>query len=38
MLSRNWKLRIQDILESIAAVQSYVTGMTFEDFVKQAFE
>ncbi len=34
MPSRNWKLRIQDILESIDAVLSYVTGMTFEDFVR----
>lgn len=33
MPSRNWKLRIQDILESVAAVRSYVTGMTFEEFV-----
>lgn len=34
MPSRDWRLRIQDILESIADVQSYVTGMTFEDFVR----
>ena len=33
MPSRDWKLRIQDILESIAAVESYVVGMSFEEFV-----
>ena len=34
MPSRNWRLRIEYILESIAAVQDYVAGMTFEDFVR----
>jgi uncharacterized protein with HEPN domain len=33
MPSRKWKLRIQDILELIDAVQSYVAGMTFEDLI-----
>lgn len=32
MPSRDWKLRIRDILESVAAVESYVAGMTFEAF------
>lgn len=30
---RDWKLRIQDILESVAAVAGYVANMTFEEFV-----
>ena len=34
MPSRGWRLRIQDILESISAVEDYVAGMTFEDFVR----
>jgi uncharacterized protein with HEPN domain len=34
MPSRNWKLRIQDILESVAAVEGYVAGMTFQEFVR----
>lgn len=33
MLSRHWKFRIQDILESVEAVRSYVKDMSFEDFV-----
>ena len=33
MPSRDWRLRIQDILESVAAVKNYVAGMTFEEFV-----
>jgi len=32
MPSRAWKLRIQDILESISAIESYVAGMTFDEF------
>ena len=32
MPSRDWKLRIRDILESVAAVEGYVAGMTFEAF------
>ncbi len=32
MPSRAWKLRIQDTLESVSAVESYVTRMTFEEF------
>lgn len=35
MPSRHCKLRIQDILESFEAVQSYVRGMSFEDFVRE---
>ncbi len=34
MPSRDWKLRIQDILESIEAVRGYVSGMTFEEFTR----
>jgi uncharacterized protein with HEPN domain len=33
MPSRSWRLRIQDILEAITAVNDYTTGMTFEEFV-----
>ena len=36
MPSRDWKLRIRDILESVAAVESYVAGMTFEAFACDA--
>lgn len=32
MPSRDWRLRIQDILECIEKVQQYTDGMTFEDF------
>ena len=32
MPSRSWKLRVEDILEAIAAVRGYVEGMTFDDF------
>jgi uncharacterized protein with HEPN domain len=32
--SRSWKLRVEDILEAIAAAREYVEGMTFEDFCR----
>ena len=32
MPSRHWKLRIQDIIESIAEIQERTTGMTFHEF------
>ncbi len=32
MPSRHWKLRIQDILESIDEILERTTNMTFEDF------
>ena len=32
MLDRDWKLRIEDILESIAKVERYTAGMTFATF------
>jgi uncharacterized protein with HEPN domain len=31
---RNWKLRVQDILEAIEGARNYVTGMSFEDFLR----
>jgi uncharacterized protein with HEPN domain len=31
---RDWKLRIQDILEAVSAVNSYVAGMTFDEFLR----
>ena len=33
MPPRNWLFRINDILEAILAVEMYVTGMTYENFV-----
>ena len=33
MPHRNWLFRINDILDAVSAVESYVTGMTYEDFV-----
>lgn len=32
MPPRNWNFRIQDILDAVAAVQTYTAGMTFEAF------
>lgn len=29
---RNWLFRINDILDAVSAVESYVTGMSYEDF------
>lgn len=34
MSSRDWRLRIQDILESITEVEQRTKGMTFEEFAK----
>ncbi len=34
MPPRDWKLRIQDILESVEGAQNYVAGMSFDDFLK----
>lgn len=36
MPGRDWKLRIKDILESIAAIQRYVAGMDFAAFAADA--
>lgn len=33
MPSRDWRLRIDDILECIAKIERYTEGMTFEDFI-----
>jgi len=30
--SRDWKLRVEDILEAIARIERYVEGMTIDDF------
>lgn len=32
MSSRLWKFRIQDILDAISRIQSYIHSMTFEQF------
>jgi len=29
---RNWEMRIQDILDSISKIQSYIAGMTLDQF------
>ncbi len=34
MPSRDWRLRIQDILESITEIEQCTKGMTFEEFAK----
>ena len=34
MPHRDWKLRIQDILEAVERAQQYVSGMSFDDFLK----
>jgi uncharacterized protein with HEPN domain len=34
MPSREWPLRVQDILESITEIEESVRGITFEDFAK----
>ncbi len=31
---RDWKIRVQDILEAVEGVSHYVEGMTFDDFFK----
>jgi uncharacterized protein with HEPN domain len=35
---RNWKLRVQDILEAIEGARNYVTGMSFDDFLKMGVQ
>ncbi|OCQ91666.1 hypothetical protein BCD67_09160 [Oscillatoriales cyanobacterium USR001] len=32
MPSREWRLRVQDILDAIARIQGVITGMNFTDF------
>ena len=34
MPSREWQLRIQDILQAIERIQQNTAGMTFEDFAR----
>jgi len=34
MSKRNWKLFLEDILESIELIENYVTNINFEDFKK----
>jgi uncharacterized protein with HEPN domain len=34
MPSRDWRLRLQDILESIAEIEQRTQGMMFEEFAK----
>lgn len=33
MPHRDWRLRIEDILESIEKIQRYTHGMSFDDFI-----
>lgn len=32
MPPREWRLRVEDILDAIARIQQYVEGLTFEEF------
>lgn len=32
MSKRNWKLFVEDILESIGLIESYISNMNFDDF------
>ena len=34
MPSREWWLRVQDVLDAIARIQCSIDGMTFEDFTR----
>ncbi|TRU51109.1 MAG: DUF86 domain-containing protein [Microcystis aeruginosa Ma_QC_Ch_20071001_S25] len=34
MPSRDWRLRVQDILESISEIEQRTKAMTFEEFAK----
>ncbi len=34
MLPRDWRLRVQDILNAIAAIQSYTAGMDYSAFAR----
>jgi uncharacterized protein with HEPN domain len=34
MSKRNWKLFVEDILESIGLIESYISNMNFDDFQK----
>lgn len=34
MSKRNWKLFFADILESIEKIENYVSGVSFEEFIK----
>lgn len=33
MPHKNWLFRINDILDAVSAIETYVSGMTYEDFV-----
>ncbi len=32
MPSRNWRVRIEDVLQAISKIEQYIAGMTFETF------
>ncbi len=34
MYKRNWKLFLMDISESIEKIESYISGLSFEEFIK----
>jgi uncharacterized protein with HEPN domain len=38
MPSRNWRLRLQDILQSIDEIQQRTAGMDFENFITNRLE
>ncbi len=33
-MRRDWRLRIEDILESLARIERYLDGMTYEQFAQ----
>lgn len=35
MLHRDWRFRIEDILEAISRIQSYTAGLTYEEFCQE---
>lgn len=38
MPSRDWQLRIADILQAVQDIEQFTQGMTFEEFSKSVFE
>ena len=36
MSKRDWKLFVEDILESIELIESYITDMNFEEFKNES--
>jgi len=34
MFKRDWRLFIHDILESIKKIEKYISGLSYDDFIK----